>query len=99
LFAALRQELGDDRFFAVLRAYFAAYRFQIITPEHLRQVFVEAVDDSRAVRGLFQRWLKEKHGDEDIGMPDVALFTPPNSKIRSLGRVFAWIGRTAARPF
>ena len=98
LFVALRRELGDARFFEALRAYFAAYRFRVVSPDHLRQVFLDASDNSKVVRSLFQRWIKEKHGDEDIGTPDAAQLTP-SSKIRSLGRVFAWLGRTAARPF
>ncbi|MCI0335943.1 MAG: hypothetical protein L0226_00055 [Acidobacteria bacterium] len=99
LFVALREELGDEKFFAALRSYFATHRFRITTPEHLRNAFLAAADDPRVVRALFQRWLKEKHGDEDIGTPDLTLLPPPVSKIRALGRVFIKIGRTAARPF
>ncbi len=99
LFAALRQELGDERFFNALRYYFTTHRFRIATPEHLRYAFLAAAEDPRVVRALFQRWLKEKHGDEDIGAPDLTLVPPPVSKMRSLGRVFVKIGRTAARPF
>ncbi len=99
LFVALRKELGDERFFNALRRYYSAHRFRTATPDHLRNVFLNASENPRAVRGLFQRWLKEKHGDEDIGTPDLTLVPPPVSKIRALGRVFVKIGRTAARPF
>jgi hypothetical protein len=99
LLVALRRELGDERFFQALRGYFAKHRFRTATPEQLRGAFLDAAEDPRPVRALFQRWLKEKHGDEDIGTPDLALAPPPVSKIRALGRVFVKIGRTAAKPF
>jgi hypothetical protein len=99
LFVALRKELGDERFFNALRRYYSAHRFRTATPDHLRNVFLNGSENPRAVRSLFQRWLKEKHGDEDIGTPDLTLVPPPVSKIRALGRVFVKIGRTAARPF
>jgi hypothetical protein len=65
----------------------------------LRYAFLAASDDPRTVRTLFQRWLREKHGDEDIGAADLTLLTPRVSKMRTLGRVFIKIGKTAARPF
>ncbi len=99
LFVALRKELGDEQFFNALRNYFSAHRFRIAGPEHLRFAFQALVENPRAVRWLFQRWLKEKRGDEDIGSPDLTLVPPPVSKIRALGRVFVRIGKTAARPF
>jgi peptidase M1-like protein len=98
LFVALRNELGDEKFFDALRYYFTMNSFRTSTPEHLRYAFLAATDN-RAVRTLFQRWLKEKHGDEDIGTSDLTLLPPPVSKMRALGRVFIKIGRTAARPF
>jgi Peptidase family M1 domain len=99
LLVALRKELGDERFFAALRSYFSRHCFRTATPDQLRVAFFTDVDDPRVIRLLFQRWLKEKHGDEDIGAPDLALSPPPVSKIRALGRVFVKIGRTAAKPF
>ncbi len=99
LLVALRQELGDERFFKALRKYYAAHRFRTATAEHFRIAFFDAADDPRPIRALFQRWLKEKHGDEDIGAPDLTLAPPPVSKIRRLGQVFVKIGRTAAKPF
>ena len=99
LFAALRKELGDEKFFNALRYYFASHRFHIALPEHLRFAFLAAAEDPNGVRTLFQRWLKEKHGDEDIGTPDLTLLPTPVSKMRALGRVFIKIGRTAAKQF
>lgn len=99
MFAALRRELGDEKFFRALKSYYSAQRFRIVTPEQLRGAFLNVVEDQRPTRALFQRWLKEKHGDEDIGAPDLTLLSPPVSKIRTLGRVFVKIGKTAAKPF
>jgi aminopeptidase N len=97
--AALRQELGDRKFFNALRAYYSAYQFQIVPPDYLRFALLAEAEDPRAVRAIYQRWLREKHGDEDIGLPDIASFNQPASKMRSLGRLLLRIGRTAARPF
>lgn len=99
LLAALRQELGDEHFFAALRYYYQTHRFEIASPEHLRSTFLAGATDQNTVKTLFQRWIKEKHGDEDIGVSELALNTPQGSKARTLGRLFARIGRTAARPF
>jgi hypothetical protein len=99
LFVALRKELGDERFFSALRTFFSAHRFRIAAPDNLRYAFQAVAENPRTVRWLFQRWLREKHGDEDIGGPNLTLVPPPVSKIRALGRVFVKIGKTAAKPF
>lgn len=99
LFAALRRELGEEKFFQALKSYYSTQRFRIASPEQLRGAFLNVADDQRAVRPLFQRWLREKHGDDDIGAPDLTLLPPPVSKMRTLGRVFIKIGKTAAKPF
>lgn len=99
LFAALRKELGDEKFFGVLRQYFAKFRYQQATVENMRVLFSMEAEDPRVIRGLFQRWLKEKRGDEDIGASDLGSAPPSVSKIRALGRVFVKIGKTAAKPF
>src|SRR5262245_17255911 len=99
LFVALRKELGDERFFGALRRYYSKNSFRVATPETLRNSFISASENPRAAQAIFQRWLKEKRGDEDIGAPDMTLIPPRVSKIRALGRVFVKIGKTAARPF
>ena len=99
LFAALRAELGDKKFFDALKAYYAANRFRVVAQDQLRAAFLNVADDPRSIRLLFQRWLREKRGDEDIGTPDLTLMAPSVSKIRALGRVFVKIGKTAAKPF
>jgi Peptidase family M1 domain len=99
LFVALRKELGDERFFNALRYYYKTNKFRIATPDHLRYVFLAAADDPREVRSIFQHWLKEKHGDEDLGAPDLTLLQASGSRRSSVGKVFSKIGRAAARPF
>jgi aminopeptidase N len=99
LFVAMRKELGDERFFDALRQYYAKNSFRVATPEAMRNSFITASGNPRAAQAIFQRWLKEKRGDEDIGAPDMTLIPPRVSKIRALGRVFVKIGKTAARPF
>jgi hypothetical protein len=99
LFVALRKEMGDERFFDALRQYYSKHTSRVATPETLRNSFIGASENPRAAQSIFQRWLKEKRGDEDIGAPDVTLIPPRVSKIRALGRVFVKIGKTAAKPF
>jgi aminopeptidase N len=99
LFVAMRKELGDERFFDALRQYYSKNSFRVATPETMRNSFLAASENPRAAQSIFQRWLKEKRGDEDIGAPDMTLIPPRVSKIRALGRVFVKIGKTAARPF
>jgi hypothetical protein len=99
LFVAMRKELGDERFFDALRRYYSKNSFRVATPEILRNSFLAASENPRAAQAIFQRWLKEKRADEDIGAPDMTLIPPRVSKIRALGRVFVKIGKTAAKPF
>jgi hypothetical protein len=90
---------GDEKFFAALKTYYSTYSFRISGPEQFRGAFLNVAEDPRAMRTLFQRWLREKHGDEDIGAPDLTLLSPSVSKIRAFGRVFVKIGKTAVKPF
>jgi hypothetical protein len=98
---AVREAMGDEQFFRALQAFYAAYQFQFTPAENLRFTFLAQAPDPRAVRNLFQRWWREKHGDEDIGLAesmanDAASASP--SKMRAFGRMLQRIGR-AARPF
>ena len=99
MLVALRREMGDAAFFRALRDYYTAYQFRIATPGRFREAILEAADNQPRVRDLLQRWLKEKHADEDIGKPELALLAPSGSKKRAIGRFFGRIGRAAARPF
>ena len=75
MFEALRQLLGDDKFFAALRDYYSANLLEIADMDDLRGAFVAGapVEQRRAVTRTFDRWLENKRGDEDIGKPDPKL--------------------------
>ena len=75
MFEALRQLLGDDKFFAALRDYYSANSLEIADLDDLRGAFVAGapVEQRRAVTRTFDRWLESKRGDEDIGRPDPKL--------------------------
>jgi aminopeptidase N len=75
MFEALRQLLGDDKFFAALRDYYSANFLEIADMDDLRGAFVAGapVEQRRAVTRTFDRWLEGKRGDEDIGRPDPKL--------------------------
>jgi hypothetical protein len=100
LYHALRRELGDEQFFGALRLYFTTRKFRFATPQDLRDAFQAATHNPQTVKTLFQRYLREKRGDEDLGKPEVAYFTTPEKgKGKKIGRFFSKIGRAAARPF
>jgi len=75
MFEALRQLLGDDKFFSALRGYYSANSLEVADMDDLRGAFIaEApVEQRRAVSRTFDRWLSSKRGDEDIGPPDPKL--------------------------
>lgn len=75
MFEALRQLLGDEKFFAALRDYYAANSLEVADLDDLRGAFVAGapVEQRRAVSRTFDRWLSGKRGDEDIGRPDPKL--------------------------
>ncbi|HEX4950583.1 MAG TPA: M1 family aminopeptidase [Blastocatellia bacterium] len=100
LFQTLRRELGDEQFFGALRLYYTTRKFRFATPNDLREAFLTAAQHPATVKNLFQRYLREKRGDEDLGVPEVAYFSAnEKGKGRKLGRFFGKIGRAAARPF
>jgi hypothetical protein len=75
MFAELRRLLGDEKFFAALRSYYSANRHEIAEMDDLRGALIAEAPlaQRRAVPRLFNRWLSEKHGDEDIAPPDPQL--------------------------
>ncbi len=75
MFEALEKLIGSARVFTALRRYHEANRFEIAELDDLRGAFVAeaAVADRRAVTRIFDRWLTEKHGDEDIAPPNPQL--------------------------
>jgi Peptidase family M1 domain len=72
MFAELRRQLGNDRFFAALRSYYQANLLEIADLEDLHGAFIaEApIEQRRMVARTFNRWLSSKRGDEDIAPPD-----------------------------
>ncbi|MDQ3753642.1 MAG: M1 family metallopeptidase [Acidobacteriota bacterium] len=75
LFAELRNLLGEEKFITALRRYLEANRFEIAQREDLRAAFVaEApIPQRRVVSRMFDRWLSERHGDEDVAPPNPQL--------------------------
>jgi hypothetical protein len=75
MFEALRQLLGDEKFFAALRDYYTANSLEVADMDDLRGAFIAGapVEQRRAVSRTFDRWLSSRRGDEDIGPPDPKL--------------------------
>lgn len=75
MFERLRSMMGDERFFTALRRFYETNRFEIAELDDLRGDFVaEApLDARRAITRTFNRWLSERHGDEDIAPPNPQL--------------------------
>jgi hypothetical protein len=67
-FEALEQMIGEGAFEKDLRSYYEKYSFEVATPEDLLNAFKAKPSDPEAVAALSTRWLKEKHGSEDIVM-------------------------------
>jgi len=67
-FDQLRSLLGDDLFFAAMKEYYQSYWFHIAEPDSLNKIAMRlSPRKSAEVNALFTRWMKETHGDEDIG--------------------------------
>ena len=109
MYDALVKLLGEERVFTALRRYAEANRHEIAELDDLRGAFVaEApVAARRAVTRTFDRWLSERHGDEDIAPPNPQLAAaigitpePPGANNRNafsrLGRFF-WRQMTRIR--
>lgn len=54
-FQALRDEVGDEVFFAILRAYLGAYRYQIATPEGFLALAEEV--SGQELDDLYEKWI------------------------------------------
>jgi hypothetical protein len=109
MYDALVKLLGEERVFTALRRYAEANRHEIAELDDLRGAFVaEApVTERRAVTRLFDRWLSERHGDEDVAPPNPQLAaalglspepagTPNRNPVSRLGRFF-WRQMTRIR--
>ena len=70
-YAALRREVGDEAFFAALREYVSKHRFRIAPPGALEGILGRGGKQAE-LAALERRWLREAHGDEDLGKLDLA---------------------------
>jgi len=100
MFAALRRQMGDEKFFAALRDYYGTNRFEIAELNDLRDAFFArtSLAEKRVLGRTFTRWLAEKHGDEDLAPPDPRLaaslgVNPNTAKTREQRNAFARLGK------
>jgi len=63
-FRAIREQIGDEAFFAALQAYVAEFRFGVATPEDLKAAFEEASGES--LDALWTHWFERADGDRDV---------------------------------
>ena len=70
-FNELYNQMGAEAFDRSLSDYYHKYVFLNAMPEDLTNSFEANSKDPGAVAALYQRWIKEVHGDEDIagGIP------------------------------
>jgi len=100
MFVALRQLLGEEKFFKALRGYYEANRLEVAGTEDLRAAFVAEAElgQRRAVARTFDRWLTEKRGDQDISPPNPQLLAaigvnPEQSQTPRDRNAFSRLGR------
>ncbi|MDT7688649.1 MAG: hypothetical protein QOE46_1408 [Acidobacteriota bacterium] len=100
MFVELRQLLGEEKFFKGLRSYYEANRLEVAETEDLRAAFasVAELQQRRALTRTFNRWLSERHGDEDIAPPNPQLLaalglTPEQQQAARDRNAFSRLGR------
>ena len=99
MYDALVKLLGEERVFTALRRYAEANRYEIAELDDLRGAFVaeSPVTARRAVTRTFDRWLSERHGDEDVAPPNpqlaVALGLTPEITGANNRNAFSRLGR------
>ena len=70
-FERAREALGDAVFDGAVRAFRAAWAFREAGPtSFLEAIRVAAPDKLGRIEALDRRWLRESHGDEDLGQLD-----------------------------
>jgi hypothetical protein len=60
----VRRQVGNDAFFAAMRQYLAEHRWRVQTGAGP----IEQLLGDAQVVALYQRWMLETHGDEDLGL-------------------------------
>lgn len=75
MFVQLQRLLGEDTLLKSIREYYKSKMLQIADLDDLRDSLVSEApaEKKRAVNRTFQRWLMNRHGDEDIAKPDQEL--------------------------
>lgn len=73
---AVRDLLATEPFQKALSSYYSKYRFLIASPDQLLAEFEAVYANQEKLDALARRWLKEKHGDEDIQLLDPAVIVP-----------------------
>ena len=68
-FDALRREIGDEAFFAALRAYAAEHRFAVAVPADLLAAFEAA--SGQDLDELWRHWFQAAEGHEDYDEDDL----------------------------
>jgi hypothetical protein len=99
MFSALERLVGTERVLTALRRYYEANRLEIAETNDLVGAFIAEtpVAERRAVARTFDRWLTERHGDEDISPPNpqlaAALGLSVEQPARDGGNPFARLGK------
>ncbi len=63
-FEAIREEIGDEAFFAALRGYVAEFSFSVATPDDLLAAFEEASGEN--LDALWTHWFERAEGERDV---------------------------------
>lgn len=67
-YQSLNELIGDAKFNAALQKYFSQHRGKMVTSHDLIQAFKSANPaQSDKIEDLYQHWIWQLHGDEDIG--------------------------------
>lgn len=77
-FGAIRAAIGDDAFFAALRAYASEYEFAVATPADLKGAFEDA--SGQNLDELWRHWFDAAEGRDDYDAADLA------NLLRAIGR-------------
>jgi hypothetical protein len=65
-FQAIREELGDDAFFAALQAYYADNALLIAQPDDLLDAFAEAAPEDIDIVPVWENWIEQANGKTDF---------------------------------
>lgn len=63
-FGAIREQIGDEAFFAALENYVAEFSFGVATPDDLQAAFEEASGED--LDALWTHWFESAEGEQDL---------------------------------